>query len=65
MSEFVVFAALTWLLPLALVVTLLVLLKRIADGIDRLDRTLDRELFHIGQALTPDDDAEMGRTREV
>ena len=47
---------LVWvLLPLALIIVALVLLKRIADGVDRLEGTLDRRLLGIQKAISPDD----------
>ena len=55
MPEFVAFA-LTGLLPLVLVVAVLVLLKRIADGVDRLEATLDRRLLRLEQAVRPGSD---------
>ena len=55
MPEFVALA-LTGLLPLALVVAVLVLLKRIADGVDRLEATLDRRLLRLEQTVGPGSD---------
>ena len=47
------------LLPLALIVVGLVLLKRIADSVDRLESTIDRRLLGIEKAISPvDADAE-------
>lgn len=51
MSSFVAIAV-SWLLPLIVLVALLMLLKRIADGIDRLEATLDRRLLRIQQAVS-------------
>jgi hypothetical protein len=41
------------LLPLVLVIVALVLLKRVADALDRLEGTIDRRLLRIQQALDP------------
>jgi hypothetical protein len=47
------------LLPLALILVGLVLLKRIADTVDRLESTIDRRLLGIQKAISPvDADAE-------
>ena len=54
-----VFSFIWVLLPLALIIVALVLLKRIADGVDRLESTLDRRLLGIQKAISPvDADAE-------
>lgn len=50
-----VFSFIWVLLPLALIIVALVLLKRIADGVDRLEATLDRRLLGIQKAISPDD----------
>jgi hypothetical protein len=50
-----VFGLIWVLLPLALIIVALVLLKRIADGVDRLEGTLDRRLLGIQKAISPDD----------
>jgi hypothetical protein len=50
-----VFGLIWVLLPLALIIVALVLLKRIADGVDRLEGTLDRRLLGIQEAISPDD----------
>lgn len=55
MSE-LVWILLSGVLPLVVVVVVLVLLKRIADGIDRLEATVDRRLLRIQQALVPPED---------
>jgi hypothetical protein len=60
MSEFV-FILLSGLLPLIIIIVALVLLKRIADGVDRLEGTLDRRLLRIQQALNPGDAEAEGR----
>jgi hypothetical protein len=41
------------LLPIALLIVALVLLKRIADGVDRIEGTLDRRLLGIQKAISP------------
>jgi hypothetical protein len=43
------------LLPLALIIVALALLKRIADSVDRLESTLDRRLLGIQKAISPGD----------
>ena len=54
-----VFSFIWVLLPLALMVVALVLLKRIADSVDRLESTLDRRLLALHKAISPlDADAE-------
>jgi hypothetical protein len=53
MNSGFVFAWVWGLLPLVLVVVALVLLKRVADALDRLEGTLDRRLLRIQQALDP------------
>jgi hypothetical protein len=53
MNSGFVFAWVWGLLPLVLVVVGLVLLKRVADALDRLEGTLDRRLLRIQQALDP------------
>lgn len=55
-----VFIFLSGLLPLILVIVTVVLLKRIADGVDRLESTLARGLLAIEEAIDDgggDDDA--------
>jgi hypothetical protein len=46
-----VVVSVVWLLPLAAIIYLLVLLTRIADGVQRIDATLDRRLGQIQRAL--------------
>ena len=50
-----VFSFIWVLLPLALIIVALVLLKRIADSVDRLESTLDRRLLGIQKAISPGD----------
>jgi hypothetical protein len=60
MSEFA-FILLSGLLPLLIIIAALVLLKRIADGVARLESTLDRRLLRIQQAIRPGDPEAEGR----
>ena len=46
-----VFVSLFSLLPLVAVIVLLVLLKRISDGVERVNTTLDRRLSQIQQTI--------------